>query len=556
MRRIAACALLGILSLSVFAADTPSKTKTPAGPGAAAKAAEKSIDPEYIRATVKFLSSDLLEGRGTGQRGGDIAAEYIAAQFASYGLKPAGDNGSYLQRVPLVGIATESSSTFSLEPRSGAAIPLKLADDIVAMDESQSPSSDIDAPIVFVGYGISAPEYKWDDYKGVDVRGKVVLMFVNEPPSDDDSFFKGKALTYYGRWTYKYEEAARRGAVGAILIHQKEMASYGWEVVRSSWGGERSSLRNDGKAKLKLASWIQLEVARKLLAASGQNLDEAFKKAESREFQPVDLGARLKAHVVSRIRPFESANVIAIAEGSDPRLKSQAVIYSAHYDHLGIHPDQPGDNIYNGAVDNATGCGVLLEMARAFATATQKPRRSVIFAAVTAEEQGLLGSAFLADHPPLPAGNITLGLNFDSFSPYGIPEEVRVSGSERTTFYATVEQAAKDFQMAIRPDANPGAGGYYRSDHFSFARVGIPAFSLGQGGKFRSKTAEEIRQKDRARGETYHQPSDEYQPYWDFSGLAYMARFGVDLGWRAADQPELVGWQKGDEFEAARRGGR
>ena len=503
---------------------------------------------------MKFLSSDLLEGRGTGQRGGDIAAEYLASQFASFGLKPAGDNGGYLQKVPLVGITTEDPTTLSIQPKSGAAMPLKLLEEVVAMDESQNASSDISAPLIFVGYGITAPEYKWDDYKGVDVRGKVLLMFVNEPPSEKESFFKGKALTYYGRWTYKYEEAARRGAIGAILVHKKEMASYGWDVVRSSWGGERSYLRNDGKPKLKLASWIQLEVARKLFAESGLNLDEAFKQAESPDFHPVELGATVQSHITSKIRPFDASNVVAMAEGSDSALKREAVIYTSHYDHLGIHPDQSGDNIYNGAVDNATGCGVLLEIARAFGTAAQRPKRSIIIAAVTAEEQGLLGSAYLAEHTPVPAKDITLGLNFDSFSPYGIPEDLRVSGSERTTFYPVVEQAAKDFHLAIRADGNPAAGGYYRSDHFSFARLGVPAFSVGQGRRFVGAKAEAIRQKDKSRGDTYHQPSDEYQPYWDFSGLAYMARFGVDLGWRAASQPSLVGWRKGDEFEPARLG--
>lgn len=551
MRKLSVSAVV-LLACLAWAADAPKASKK--NP-ATITTAQLAPAGERIRATVKFLSSDLLEGRGTGQRGGDIAAEYLAAQFEAVGLKPAGDHGTYMQNVPMVGITTTGETSVSIQPKTGAAVPLALGSDVVAMDETQNPSSEVDAPIVFVGYGITAPEYKWDDYKGKDVKGKILLMFVNEPPSDDPAFFKAKALTYYGRWTYKFEEAARRGAAGVILVHKTEMASYGWNVVQNSWGGERSYLRADGKPKLKLAAWIQLEVARKLLASSGIDLDGALKQAATRDFQPIDLEATVKARVSSRIRPFESANVVAMLPGSDAKLKEQAVLYSGHYDHLGIHPDQKGDNIYNGAVDNASGCGVLLEIARTFAAAARKPKRSLIFAAVTAEEQGLLGSGWLAQHPPVPARNIMLGLNFDAFAPYGVPAEVRVSGAERTTFYPAVEQVARQMKLDIRPDSNPGAGGYYRSDHFSFARMGVPAFSIGQGGKFRDEAASAaIREKDKARGETYHQPSDEFQAYWDFNGLAYLARFGVELGARAADNPADIGWQKGDEFEPARLG--
>ncbi|MFZ0816523.1 MAG: M28 family metallopeptidase, partial [Candidatus Sulfotelmatobacter sp.] len=339
-------------------------------------AAMETISPDHVRWHVRFLSHDLLEGRGTGQRGGDIAAEYIATQFAEYGLKPAGDNGSYLQKVPLVGITTLPATEFTLVPKPGAAMNLKPLDEYVAYDQTQQAESNVDADIVYVGYGIEAPEYNWDDYKGVDVHGKVLLMLVNEPPSDDPKFFKGKALTYYGRWTYKYEEAARKGAVGVILIHQTEMASYPWEVVRNSNSGEKSYLKLEGPA-LKVASWVQLDVARKLAAASGMDLDKMMADARMREFHPVDLGAKLKAHMVSKVRNFESNNVVAMLPGSDKRLRDEAVMYTAHYDHLGIRPDMPGDNIYNGAADNATGCGILLELARAFSVAKDRPGRSI-----------------------------------------------------------------------------------------------------------------------------------------------------------------------------------
>lgn len=520
-------------------------------PSAAISALQK-IEPEHIRAHVRFLSHDLLEGRGTGQRGGDISAEYIATQFWLYGLKAAGDNGTFFQKVPMVGITPTPETTFELLPNRGEALQLKPLDEYVAYDETQKPVDDIDAEIVYVGYGIEAPEYQWDDYKGADLRGKVLLMLVNEPSSNDPNFFKGPALTYYGRWTYKYEEAARRGAIGAILIHKSEMASYPWEVVRNSNSGEREYLKSD-TTQLKAASWIQLSIARELAQRSGMDLDKMMSDAESRNFHPVPLPVKLKAHMVSKVRQISSNNVVAVLPGSDPKLKNEAVIYTAHYDHLGIRPDMPGDNIYNGARDNATGCGILLELARVFAQSPVKPRRSVLFASVTAEEQGLLGSEYLGQHPPIPAGKISLDLNFDDIPPLGEPQEVEVSGSERTNFYPTVEAIAQEFRLAIRPDSHPEAGHYYRSDHFSLARVGVPSFSINEGMKYKGHTTEwGMQQAEEFTNKHYHQPSDEYSPSMDFRADAAIARFGFALGWTAASQTNLVGWQKGDEFEKAR----
>ena len=519
----------------------------------AAIAAFQKVDPERIRAHVRFLSDDLLEGRGTGQRGGDIAAEYMATQFALYGLKPAGDNGTYMQKVPMVGITPQPATTFVLVPAKGGANDLKPLDQYVAYDQTQQSQSDVNAEIVYVGYGIEAPEYNWDDYKGTDVKGKVLLMLVNEPPSDDAKFFKDKALTYYGRWTYKYEQAARKGAVGAILIHRTDMASYPWEVVRNSNSGEKSFLKLDSTPRLKVASWIQLDVAKQLAASSGMDLDKMMADAQSRDFHPAAMPVKLKARMVSKIRPFESNNVIARLPGLDNKLKDEAVLYTAHYDHLGIRPEMPGDNIYNGANDNATGCGILLELAYVFSLAAQRPRRSILFASVTAEEQGLLGSEYLGKHPPVPASKIALDLNYDDVPPLGAPEEVEVSGSERTTFYPTVQALAKEFRLNIRPDARPEAGHYYRSDHFSLARVGIPAFSVNEGMKYKGHDAAwGMQQADEFTTKHYHQPSDEYHPEMDFTGDAAMARFGFALGWQAATMPGLVGWEKGDEFEAAR----
>ncbi len=552
MRRFVLLGVSLILILSLAQAARKAASAASAHLPPAAISALEKIDPEHIRAHVRFLSLDLLEGRGTGQRGGDIAADYIATQFWLYGLKPAGDDGTYFQKVPMVGITPAPETSFELVPAKGDPMKLKPLDQYVAYDETQRPSDDIDAPIVFVGYGIEAPEYRWDDYKGADVHGKVLLMLVNEPSSDDPNFFKGRTLTYYGRWTYKYEEAARKGAVGVILIHKSEMASYPWEVVRNSNSGERAGLKSD-QPQLEAAAWVQLDVASHLAQKSGLDLDKLMADAQSSNFRPVPLSVKLKAHMVSKIRQILSNNVVAMLPGSDTKLKSEAVIYTAHYDHLGIRPDMPGDNIYNGARDNATGCGIVLELARVFAQVQSRPRRSVIFASVTAEEQGLLGSEYLGKHPPIPAGKISLDLNFDDIPPLGSPEEVEVSGAERNNFYPTVEAMAKEFRLAIRPDSHPEAGHFYRSDHFSLARVGVPAFSINEGMKYKGhNTAWGMQQAEDYTNNHYHQPSDEYSPDMDFTGDAVMARFGFALGWAAASQQKLIGWQSGDEFEKAR----
>ncbi|HEX3436753.1 MAG TPA: M28 family peptidase [Pseudacidobacterium sp.] len=529
--------------------------QVPAVPGVpeTARQAAASIDAEKIRAHVRFLANDLLEGRGPGLRGGQLAGEYIATQFALDGLKPAGDNGTYFQKVPLYAVHTvEDQTTAEFVPASGQPIPLEYSKDWVGKDQTGAESANIDAPIVFVGYGIDAPEYHWNDYAGVDVKGKILLVVVNEPPSTDDNFFKGKALTYYGRWTYKYEEASRRGALGVLIIHRNDLASYPWQVVRDSQAIEKSYLQSDPAATLKAASWIQHDVAQKLLTAAGQgNVDSLIDAAGKPGFHAVELPVHFKAHIASKVRRYESDNVIAEAPGAQP---GQAVIYSAHYDHLGIDPNAKGDNIYNGAADNGTGCGILLEMARAFSQT--KPPHSVYFASVTAEEQGLLGSQWLGMHPPVPASQIALNLNYDMLNPIGIPTAAEVSGAERTTFYPEVEKTAKTFDLTIEPDQFPGAGHYYRSDHFSFARVGIPSFSIGQGTLFEGRTPEWGKeQMEDYVAHRYHQPSDEYNPEMDFRGNAKMAQFGFILGWEASSLSEPIGWQPGDEFEAARKKG-
>ena len=527
------------------------------------KTAEASIDGEKIRAQVKFLSDDLLEGRGPGLRGSELAAKYIATQFALYGLKPGGDNGTYLQQIDFVGMnAIPAKTTFSLVPKKPStgmsidlySIDLKYGDDYTVSNRTLTPSVDIDAPIVFVGYGVDAPEFHWNDYANIDVKGKVILCIVGDPPSDDPKFFGGNALTYYGRWTYKFEEAARKGAIGALIIHRTDLASYGWDVVKNSNTSEKTYLRNDKNPQLQAASWIQLDVAQKLFASARLNADTEITAAGKPGFKAIELPVRLHAHIESTVRPFQSANVVGILPGANAGGTDQAVLYTAHYDHLGFVPGMPGDNIYNGAADNATGVGMILELARAWTQSGIKPPHSLIFAAVTAEEQGLLGSEYLGQHPPIPAGQIALDINYDMILPIGIPQQVNVNGAQRTSFFPTVQATAKRFDLTIVPDPRPSAGSYYRSDHFSLSRVGIPAFSIETGELYEGHDAAwGHKQHEDFGAHDYHNFSDNYHEDWDFRGNAKLDRFGMELGWEAISAPGNIQWNSGDEFEAARK---
>src|SRR5580698_1003931 len=381
--------------------------------------AQSDISGERMRAHVKFLASDLLEGRGVGTRGGELATEYIAAQFALVGARPAGENGTYFQRVPMVGATTSSNATLSAVGPSQT-VSYKWLDDFVGVSELQQPADQFDAEAVFVGHGIVAPEFHWDDFKGVDVKGKVLVLFTNEPPSTDPKFFGGRALTYYGRWTYKYEEAARMGARAVLIIHTTPTAGYGYEVVRSSWGKEDPQLKlAAGQPALAFAGWVTQEAGAKLLALSGKTVDQLLAAANSRDFKPMPLGIHIRGNIPTEIRQIQSNNVIAKVEGSDPQLKSEAVIFTAHWDHLGIGPAVNGDSIYNGAVDNATGCAMIIEMARAWGGLPQKPRRSVLFLAVTAEEGLMRGSEYYGAHPLVPPAKTSIDLNFDALYPWG-----------------------------------------------------------------------------------------------------------------------------------------
>ncbi len=517
------------------------------------------ISGDRIRAHVKFLSSDLLEGRGVGARGGELASEYIATQFALIGAKPLGDNGTYFQKVTLVGVDPQPSTQLSMVLNGGVSNDGKTTafhwlDEFVGVTLQQKTDVTFDAPAVFVGHGITAPEYQWDDYKGVDVRGKVVVLFTNEPPSDDPKFFTGRALTYYGRWTYKYEEAARRGAIAAIVIHTTPTASYGWDVVRASWAREDQQVQlAAGAHDLAFAGWVTKDAGEKIAAALGKSVDELLKSADSRDFHAVNLPLRFRGSAPAKIRQIETRNVVARIEGSDPQLKSEAVVFNAHWDHLGIGDPVNGDPIYHGAVDNATGCGMLLEIARAWEALPEKPRRSAIFLAATSEEAGLLGSRYFGDHPPIPSGKIALAINYDGFQPWGRTRDVVLNGSERTTAFPIVEEAARRFNFTIAPDPRPEAGLYYRSDHFSFARVGIPAFSIEDGRDLLGKPpgAGDKLFAD-YNDHKYHQPADKYSDDWDFSGMEEYCRFGMLIGVNVANAPKLPTWRAGDEFLPAR----
>jgi Zn-dependent M28 family amino/carboxypeptidase len=514
-----------------------------------ALAQSTEISGARIRAHVKFLSSDLLEGRGVGARGGDLATEYIAAQFALAGAKPAGDGGTYFQNLTLVGVDPQPQSTLT-----AGETAFRWLDDFVGVTYQQKTDAAFDADAVFVGHGIVAPEYQWDDYAGIDVRGKVVVLFTNEPPSNDPKFFTGKALTYYGRWTYKYEEAARHGAVAAIIIHTTPTASYGWDVVRSSWGREDQQVKlAPGEQQLALAAWVTKDAGEKLAATLGHSVDELLKMADTRGFHAMPMPLRIAGKAPAKIREIRTRNVIAKIDGSESHLKDEAVIFSAHWDHLGIGDPVNGDAIYNGAADNATGCAMVIEVARAWAALPEKPKRSALFMAVTAEEAGMRGSDYYGQHPVVPAGKTAADINLDMFMPFGRARDVNVTGAERTTLYPIVEEAAKRFALTIAPDPRPEAGVYYRSDHFSFARVGIPAFSIDQGVDLLGKPAGTGKKLfDEFEDKHYHQPSDEYRDDWDFTGMEHYSRFAMLIGVNVANMTKMPTWHAGDEFLAAR----
>jgi hypothetical protein len=514
-------------------------------------AQDSSISAERIRAHGRFLASDLLEGRGVGQRGGDLATEYIATQFALAGAKPAGDNGTYFQRVPLVGVETQPESELSAVAGSKVA-SFRWLQDFVGVSQTQQVDTKFDVPAVFAGHGITAQEFRWDDFKGMDVTGKLLVIFTNEPPSDDPKFFDGRALTFYGRWVYKYEEAVRRGARGLIMIHTSETAGYGWDVVRSTFGGETKFVKlAPGQPSLAFAGWMTREAGERLLALAGigKTVDELLAASNKPDFKPIPLNLHIRGHLTSKVRELKTSNVAAIVEGSDPVLRREVVIFSAHWDHFGIGASVNGDSIYNGAIDNATGCAILMELARAWAALPVKPKRSALFLSVTAEEGGHRGSEYYAAHPFIPAPETAIDLNYDAVFPWGRAKDVVITGAERTTVYPLAQQIAAHLNLEISPDSEPEQGSYFRSDHFSFVRAGIPAFSIGAATEFVDKPAGYgHRMWLDYHTNHYHRPSDEFQEDWDFTALAQAAEYGFALGRDIANQEKLPDWRPGGGF--------
>lgn len=514
-------------------------------PGAAA-----AISADRIRADVKYLASDRLEGRGIGTRGEELATDFIAREFQKAGLKPAGQRGTFFQAVRLLEVTTDPKATL-LAVQGNHSVAFPCGEEFAGQSQTQQPVDEFDAEAVFVGHGIVAPEFGWDDYQGVAVKGKVVVLFTNEPPSDDAQFFHGKALTYYGRWTFKFEEATRQGAKAAFIIHTNETAGYPFSVVRSLEGAQLQ--KAPGAPGLAFAGWLSRPAGEKLLALAGKTVEGALKEANTPGFKAVPLGVRLKGHVPTRLRNLVTKNVVGMAEGSDPALRSEAVLFSAHWDHLGIGKAVLGDNIYNGAADNATGCAILLEIARIWTVQKPRPKRSALFLASTAEESGLLGASYYAQNPVVPLGKTALNLNFDTVFPLGVPESVVVTGAERTTAWPIVQDVARQRQLELEPDRLPEQGFYYRSDHFALARGGVPAFSVAPGTRIKGQPADYF-QKTFASYNTqrYHTPADEYQEDWDFSGFPVLIRLAFDIGREVANGEKLPTWVAGDEFLPAR----
>lgn len=515
------------------------------------------LNEEAIRAHIKFLSSDLLEGRGTGARGGEIAANYIAAQMEALGLNGAGANGSFFQPVSLVGVKADPNTKLIVSGRNGKET-FKFADDYVAFTGAQTEEVDVDTEMVFVGYGINAPEQRWNDYKGqpADYRGKILVMFVNDPPatSDEPNLFGGKALTYYGRWTYKYEEAARRGAAGVILLHTDQSAGYPWSVVRTSNGSWRFDIARTAieTAFLKVRSWMTNDSAQRMMKLAGLDLNDLRTRAASRDFVPVDLSLKGKINLKSDVKRVQAPNVAGILPGRDPKLRDEYVVYSAHWDHLGVGaPDTTGDTIYNGAVDNASGVASVLAIAEALAKlpAAQRPRRSSLFLFPTAEEQGLLGADWYSKHPLVPVEKTAANVNLDSMNTLGVTEDFIPLGAERSTLKAVVDAVARERGMRVSPDARPEQGSFYRSDHFPFAKVGVPSISLKEGNSYVGHSKEWGAEQFKAYNTAhYHQPSDEYSDSWDFRGMLQEAEIAMAIGRRIADDPTMPRFNPNDEF--------
>ncbi len=519
------------------------------------RAAAEAIQEHRIRADIRFLASDLLEGRGPATRGDRLAQAYVASRFEAIGLEPGAPNGTWFQPFELVSVETRCPGVLRVK-RGAEGVDLRFLEDFIAVSGVQGDVAQVDdAEIVFVGYGIVAPEYGWDDYEGADLRGKV-LLFMNNDPEADPSLFQGRRRLYYGRWDYKYEMAARQGAVGAIVIHTTPSAGYGWAVVQNSWTGEQFGLPSEDEPALQVKAWTTEEASRRIVRLGGHSLDTLRSAAEERQFRPVSLGVRLSLRLENTVERRASANVVGRLPAEDPSVE-EAVLYTAHHDHLGIRAAEEewdAPKIYNGALDNASGLAVMLAIAEAFAALPQSSERAILFASVGAEEQGLLGSEYLARHPPVPAGRIAANINMDGMNIWGRTRDVAVVGLGKSTLDDWIRAIAEAQGRTVEAEAFPDKGAYYRSDHLSFARVGVPGAYLEAGTDVVGKPKGWGRQQQEAwEAAHYHQPTDELSPEWELGGAIEDAQLLFSLGVKVANAPTLPAWRPGDEFEPARK---
>jgi Zn-dependent M28 family amino/carboxypeptidase len=523
-------------------------------PAQVEQAGHTYITRNSLESAIRFLSSDALEGRGPATRGDQLARLYLATQLESFGLQPGGPNGQWQQPLDIVGIKAQFPKTWSFQGKSQR-VDLTWRDDYIAVSGQQSESVSVDdAELVFVGYGIQAPEYKWDDFKGMSLKGKVLVM-LNNDPDWDPKLFAGKRRLYYGRWVYKYESAARQAAAGAIIIHTTESAGYPWQVVQSSWGGEQFELPAEGEPRIQVKGWATEEATRRLLKSSGYDLDKLVAAARSRAFKPVSLGIRTSLAFTNKLSRVQTANVAGLLPGSDPKLADQVVVFSAHHDHFGIgEPDATGDRIYHGALDNASGCAQVLALARAFTALPEKPRRSLLFLFVAGEERGMLGSMYYALHPTFPAGKIAADINFDGGNMFGRTRDITLVSQGKASLDQVAEGVAKYQGRVLKPDQFPDRGHYYRSDQFSFAKIGVPALYFDDGTDFVGRPPQWGRQKiEDWEQKRYHQPGDKLDDTWNFDGMIEDVQLGFYSGWIIAQADAMPTWNPGDEFEAARK---
>ncbi len=520
-----------------------------------ALAADKLITSDVLKAHIRFLASDALEGRGPATRGDQLAQQYIAAQFEMAGLKPLGNSGTYYQPFDIVGIDGHPNDLKLTTKGGGASFSVKHWDELIAVAGEHEELSKLDnSELVFVGYGIQAPEYQWDDFKGLDVKGKTLLV-MNNDPEDDPKLFAGKTRLWYGRWDYKYEIAQTLGAAGVIIIHTTASAGYPWQVVQTSWTGEQFDLPYGDGPRLKVKAWVTEEAARKIVKAGGQDLDALRKAAQSRDFKSVPLNILVSTSFKNVVQRKKTANIIGLLPGTDVKLSHEMVVYTAHHDHLGKKADaKPGeDAIYNGAVDNASGVASLLGVVRAMSALPKAPKRSILFAAVAAEEQGLLGSQYLVEHPPVPVGLMAVDINIDGANIWGRTRDVSVIGLGKSSVDEQIIKLAKAQGRVVKADELSDRGFFYRSDQFNFAKWGVPAAYFSSGHDFLGKPEGwGKRMREEWEEKHYHQPSDELTDAWDLSGAVEDTQLYYELGVEIANAPKMPTWNKGDEFEGAR----